>query len=85
METNEAFSRVKIDAQLRDQGWAVDDVNSVRFEYVLCDRNRLGDVCGRGNRAVQPMARHAPLAPNLVVAMSTFLNDTRRERSQQNK
>ncbi len=31
MATNEAFSRVKIGAQLRDQGWAVDDVNSVRF------------------------------------------------------
>ncbi len=47
--TNEAFSRVKIDAQLRDQGWDVVNPNSVRFEYmvqdgtkadyVLCDRN----------------------------------------------
>jgi hypothetical protein len=47
--TNEAFSRVKIDAQLVDQGWDVLDINAVRFEvvlpdrtkadYVLCDRN----------------------------------------------
>jgi type I restriction enzyme R subunit len=47
--TNEAFSRVKIDAQLRDQGWDVVNPNAVRFEYmvqdgtkadyVLCDRN----------------------------------------------
>jgi hypothetical protein len=29
--TNEAFSRVKIDAQLRDQGWEVDNPNAVRF------------------------------------------------------
>ena len=33
--TNEAFSRVRIDAQLEDQGWEVLDTNSVRFEYVL--------------------------------------------------
>ena len=46
--SNEAFSRVKIDAQLRDAGWTIDDGHSVRFEqllpdgkkadYVLCDR-----------------------------------------------
>lgn len=48
-ETTEAFSRVKIDAQLRDVGWPLDDGISVHFEYtlsdgtkadyVLCDRN----------------------------------------------
>jgi type I restriction enzyme R subunit len=47
--TNEAFSRVKIDAQLKDEGWEVTNPNAVRFEYglpegtkadyVLCDRN----------------------------------------------
>lgn len=37
--TNEAFSRVKIDAQLRDQGWEITNTNVVRFEYVLPDRN----------------------------------------------
>ncbi len=35
--TNEAFSRVKIDAQLRDQGWAVENPNAIRYEYVLPD------------------------------------------------
>jgi type I restriction enzyme R subunit len=32
---NEAFSRVIIDAQLKDQGWNTSDQNSVRYEYVL--------------------------------------------------
>jgi type I restriction enzyme R subunit len=46
--TNEAFSRVKIDALLTAQGWDTLDTNAVRFEvmlpngtradYVLCDR-----------------------------------------------
>jgi type I restriction enzyme, R subunit len=45
---NEAFSRVIIDAQLKDQGWNTSDQNSVRYEYVhktgradyvLCDRH----------------------------------------------
>ncbi len=38
--TNEAFSRVKIDAQLKDQGWDVLSTNAVRFEYVLPDRKK---------------------------------------------
>lgn len=47
--TKEAFSRVKIDSQLRDQGWDVENLNAVRYEetvgdagradYVLCDRH----------------------------------------------
>lgn len=47
--TNEAFSRVKIDVQLKDQSWEIDDPNAVRFEvmlgdgtradYLLCDRH----------------------------------------------
>lgn len=47
--TNEAFARVKIDAQLQAQGWDIQDPNAVRFEvrvpngtradYVLCDRH----------------------------------------------
>jgi len=47
--TKEAFSRVKIDSQLRDQGWEVENHNAVRYEetvgevgradYVLCDRH----------------------------------------------
>lgn len=49
MGTNEAFSRVRIDAQLADQGWNTQDTNCVRYEvmledgtradYVLCDRH----------------------------------------------
>jgi type I restriction enzyme, R subunit len=48
MGGNEAFSRVKIDLQLKDAGWRLTDGRSVRFEhglgdgtkadYVLCDR-----------------------------------------------
>jgi type I restriction enzyme R subunit len=46
--SNEAFSRVFIDAQLKDQGWNINNYNSVRYEvvlscgradYVLCDRH----------------------------------------------
>lgn len=47
--TNEAFARVKIDAQLQAQGWDIHDPTAVRFEatlsdgtradYVLCDRH----------------------------------------------
>lgn len=37
--TNKAFSRVKIDAQLRDQGWAVENPNAIHYEYVLNDRH----------------------------------------------
>jgi type I restriction enzyme R subunit len=40
MPTNEAFSRVAIDAQLADQGWNTLDTNSVRYEYVLADGKR---------------------------------------------
>ena len=37
METTEAFSRVKIDAQLGDVGWKLTDNVSVRYEYSLPD------------------------------------------------
>jgi type I restriction enzyme, R subunit len=50
--TNEAVSRVKIDAQLRDQGWDVLDINAVRFEYVLPDKTKADYVlCDRNGRA----------------------------------
>lgn len=49
----EAFSRVKIDAQLRDVGWAVEDGVSVRFEYTLSDGTRADYVlCNRHGHAV---------------------------------
>ena len=52
--TNEAFSRVKIDAQLRTLGWEIDNFNSVRFEVVLGDGTRADYVfCDRYGRAWQ--------------------------------
>ncbi|MBI5890198.1 MAG: DEAD/DEAH box helicase family protein [Nitrosomonadales bacterium] len=49
LNSNEAFSRVLIDAQLAAQGWDTQDQNAVRYEvscpdgtradYVLCDRH----------------------------------------------
>jgi type I site-specific restriction endonuclease len=53
MATNEAFSRVKIDAQLKDQGWDVLDTNAVRFEYALPDKTKADYVlCDRHGRAL---------------------------------
>jgi type I restriction enzyme R subunit len=49
----EAFSRVKIDAQLRDVGWQIDDGHSVRYEYVLGDGTRADYVlCNRHGHAI---------------------------------
>ncbi len=49
---NEAFSRVVIDAQLADQGWNMQDPNSVRYEYVLPDGTRADYVlCDRHGRS----------------------------------
>jgi len=51
--TNEAFSRVKIDAQLRDQAWEITNTNAVRFEYVLPDRTKADYVlCDRNGRSL---------------------------------
>ena len=51
--TNEAFSRVKIDAQIRDQGWDVENPNAVRFEYVLPDATKADYVlCDRNGRSL---------------------------------
>ena len=56
--TNEAFSRVKIDALLKDEGWAVGDANAVRFEYVLPDGTRADYVlCDRNGRSIRRMRR----------------------------
>ena len=38
--TPEAFSRVIIDAQLKDAKWNLTDTRSVRFEYVLPDKTK---------------------------------------------
>ena len=51
--TNEALFRVKIDAQLWDQGWDVLDIIAVRFESVLPDRMKADYVlCDRNGRAL---------------------------------
>lgn len=63
--TNEAFSRVKIDAQLKDVGWNLTDGRSVRFEYVLPDGSRadyvLTDRHGRALAALE--AKRASINP----------------------
>jgi type I restriction enzyme, R subunit len=51
--TNEAFSRVKIDAQLKDQGWDIQNSNAVRFEYILPDGTKADYVlCDRNGRSL---------------------------------
>jgi type I restriction enzyme R subunit len=53
MNKNEAYSRVVIDAQLADQGWDVQDPNSVRYEVVLGDGTRADYVlCDRHGRSL---------------------------------
>ncbi len=63
--TNEAFSRVKIDAQLKDQGWDVLNPNAVRFEYVLPDKTKADYVlCDRHGRALAVVeAKRAAINP----------------------
>jgi len=58
--TNDAFSRVKIDAQLKDRDWDVLNPNAVRFEYVLPDRTKADYVlCDRHGRALACLPRSA--------------------------
>ncbi len=38
--TGEAFSRVTIDAQLRDQGWEIENPNAVRYDATLGEETR---------------------------------------------
>jgi type I restriction enzyme R subunit len=63
--TNEAFSRVKIDAQLRDQHWEIENPNAVRFEYVLPDGTRADYVlCDRHGRSLAVIeAKRASINP----------------------
>jgi type I restriction enzyme, R subunit len=50
---NEAFSRVRIDALLRAQGWEIDNTNYVRYEYVLPDKTKADYVlCDRHGRSL---------------------------------
>src|SRR5215207_8189704 len=53
MSSNEAFSRARIDEQLRDAGWSPTDGRSVRFEHPLPDRTRADYVlCDRRGQAL---------------------------------
>jgi type I restriction enzyme R subunit len=63
--TGEAFSRVKIDAQLRDQGWDVENPNAVRYEVVLGDGTRADYVlCDRHGRSLAVIeAKKAAINP----------------------
>ena len=63
--TGEAFSRVKIDAQLRDQGWDVENPNAVRYEVILGDGTRADYVlCDRHGRSLAVIeAKKAAINP----------------------
>ncbi len=63
--TNEASSRVKIDAQFKDRGWDVLNPNAVRFEYVLPDKTKADYVlCDRHGRALAVIeAKKAAINP----------------------
>ncbi|MYA17164.1 MAG: restriction endonuclease subunit R [Gammaproteobacteria bacterium] len=63
--TTEAFSRVKIDALLRDAGWELTDGVSVRFEYALPDGTKSDYVlCDRSGRPMAALeAKRASINP----------------------
>jgi type I restriction enzyme R subunit len=71
-KTNEAFSRVKIDAQLRDQSWDIENPNAVRFEYVLNDGTRADYVlCDRHGRSLAVVeAKKAAINPGEAEAQA---------------
>lgn len=62
---NEAFSRIKIDAMLRDVGWQIDDGHSVRYEYMLPDGTKADYVlCNRHGHALAVLeAKRTSLSP----------------------
>jgi len=70
--TNEAFSRVRIDTQLKDQGWDVLDTNAVRFEYALPDKSKADYVlCDRHGRALAVVeAKRAAISPGQAQAQA---------------
>ena len=72
--TNEAFSRVKIDAQLRDQGWAVENPNAIRYEYVLPDGTKadyvLNDRHGRALAVLEAKRTSVSLAEGEAQAVN---------------
>ncbi len=65
MNTNETFSRVKMDAQLKDVGWNLTDDVSVRYEYLLPDNTKADYVlCNRhGHSLAVVEAKRASINP----------------------
>jgi type I restriction enzyme R subunit len=65
MSQGEAFSRVKIDAQLKDVGWNLTDGRSVRYDYPLDDRTRADYVlCDRQGSSLAVLeAKRASINP----------------------
>ena len=63
--TTEAFSRVKIDALLKDAGWNLTDGVSVLFEHALPDGSRADyALCDRSGRPVAAVeAKRASISP----------------------
>jgi type I restriction enzyme R subunit len=63
--SNEAFSRAKIDAQLKDIGWTLTDGVSVHFEYLLPDGTKVDYLlCDRHGRALAVVeAKRASINP----------------------
>lgn len=69
----EAFSRVVIDAQLKDAGWTLTDDRSVRFEVMLADGTKADYVLGdRHGRALAVLEAKRGLTVGQHIA-STFL------------
>lgn len=68
--TNEAFSRVKIDAQLKDQGWDVLNPNAVRFEYVLPDKTKVIERLEELNLLLPPLEAQRAFAQRLALLES---------------
>lgn len=69
---NEAFSRVKIDSLLAEQGWNTHDPNSVRFEYSLADGKRADYVlCDRHGRSLAVIeAKRFAISPGDAAAQA---------------
>ena len=74
MNGNEAFSRVLIDAQLREAGWNLTDGRSARFEYILPDGTKadylLSDRDGRGIAVVEAKDNNHPVGGGMQQALA---------------
>jgi len=74
MSNNEAFSRVKIDAQLKDVGWDLTDGTSVRFEAPMPD----------GTKADYVLANRHGHSLAIIEAKKASINPVEAERQGRN-